>query len=411
LGGDNASLSEEEGDEKEEDELRKLLGPIMKVLENETLDDNDEGGSREGWADRVLAATFASAAVAAASADPEAEEANGSKASLVERDLIQTMVGQIRAALRRQSQDQKERSNAESTSLLWAEHAPRVALCRPETPPYGEPDVVLLRRRGDDHVKDSPARHPKSPHHPPDSPAAEPLLLLQVALHHMYWWNKAHQGIRFLEDMLHGSIGSIGSSSSSSSSSSSEEEVKEERTNTKRIRLSGPAILAVLTVETTESNQFKSGRLGAFLVTPQRTTTTTTAGAGDRDNNDDNFRVCVLSKFQTTPESIENATPPEERLLEMSRALGRVIQAACALPALDAAMTTKPIDFECLGPNCCRIGNKVSQLRTDGAMALRRVVLLTRLLCLRFSRSRSYDPMTVASTAPSAGRMCTFARA
>ena len=154
----------------------------------------------------------------------------------------------------------------------------------------------------------------------------------------MYWWNKAQQGIMFLEDMLH-------------NSSSNDEEKEEEDPPPppppppkNRIRLSGPAILAVLTVETTNSNEFKSGRLGTFLVTPQNVTTAAASAEEDhRDAND--FRVCLLSKFETAPESIENgATTPSERLLEMSRALGRVIEAAGALPALDvaaAATTTK----------------------------------------------------------------------
>lgn len=243
--------------------LRKHFAPLVSALEA-TGNDKDLNGTEE-----VLARSFPAGLVPA------------------EKDITKGLVSQMRSIV---------------TKLgLEVKHEPRILNARVETPPYGKPDIVLVRSDCNS--------------------GTDTVMLLEVGLNNVHWWSKVHQGVMYLGDMLN----------------------CEQK---KGIRFSGPALFAVLTIEPTESKEFNSGRLGVFLVTPK----TTPSAEGDVKD----FRVCLLSRFETSQETI-GASTPAERQVELSRVFGRLLRASCKLPALDAAS----IDFEYLGPNCSRIGDKV----------------------------------------------------
>lgn len=139
--------------------------------------------------------------------------------------------------------------------------------------------------------------------------AAHACLMVEVGFgdtHHARW-KKVHQ-LRQYEHML--------------------------RCGTNRVRLtSKPMLLSTLTIKRVgdDSFEFESGSLAVFLVTPKN------------EDGRHGSRVCLLTR--TTTESLQ----------VLSAALGQVLRAALALPLLDDDL----VDFEYLGPNACRIGDKV----------------------------------------------------
>jgi hypothetical protein len=251
---------------------------------------------------------------------------------------------------------------------LKAQHEPHFQNSRVEAPSYGKPDIVLVRREC-------------------SSSSAHTVMLLEVGLNNVHWWSKVHQGVMYLEDLLTCDQKKDG------------------------IQFSGPALFAVLTIEPTETKEFKAGRLGVFLVTPRT--------SPDEDGKTD-FRVCLLSRFETSQESIIASTPAE-RLTELSRVFGQLLRASCKVPALDAApIDAADMDFEYLGPNCSRIGDEVSYIRVCPHRRLRACRITGTYVLSRPSLShfpyffgcvamgRSYDPLTADSTSRSAVPMCTY---
>jgi hypothetical protein len=101
-------------------------------------------------------------------------------------------------------------------------------------------------------------------------------------------------------------------------------------------------ILTVLTISTREEGHCQSGdnwvfassRLGVFLCTRP------SAKHGS-------VRMSLLWRQESA------------NLLETSKAIGKTLRAACLLPDLLDAMDRQGYDFERLGPNCCRRGNRV----------------------------------------------------
>jgi hypothetical protein len=137
-----------------------------------------------------------------------------------------------------------------------------------------------------------------------DGVAGRALLLTEVGMTHAEWWRKAHQSYLSIMGML-----------------------QNDKNNKK---LTGPMLVAVLTVELSDGKLFQSGRLGVFLVTPR---------AKEKD-----FRLCLLTRTESGD------------LTGLSRAFGKVLRAACRLATLDADPTA---DYEYLGPSCCRVGKQV----------------------------------------------------
>lgn len=114
---------------------------------------------------------------------------------------------------------------------------------------------------------------------------------------------------------------------------------------TNRVRLkSRPMLLATLTINKggNDSFDFESGSMAVFLVTPK-----------DEDGRRGS-RVCLLTR--TTAETLD----------VLSAFLGQVLRAAVALPRLDDDLK----GFEYLGPNACRIGDKVCGLRRNVVILL-----------------------------------------
>jgi hypothetical protein len=145
-----------------------------------------------------------------------------------------------------------------------------------------------------------------------DRPTAQDAcLVLEVGLsvEHLAWWAKLHQSRQY-EAMLN--------------------------RGPNKVRVtSKPMILAALTIDRRKDDySFNSGRLGVFLVTNRRKA---------KSDASHESRVCLLTRIQS------------DDLNDLSAAFGLVLRAAICLPDL----TAESIDFEYLGPNCCRIDNQV----------------------------------------------------
>jgi hypothetical protein len=104
-----------------------------------------------------------------------------------------------------------------------------------------------------------------------------------------------------------------------------------------KVRVTSKAmLLAALTIDRRKDDySFNSGRLGVFLVTNRR--------KAKSDDTSHESRVCLLTRIQS------------DDLNDLSAAFGLVLRAAICLPDL----TAESVDFEYLGPNCCRIDNQV----------------------------------------------------
>jgi hypothetical protein len=127
------------------------------------------------------------------------------------------------------------------------------------------------------------------------------------------WWKKAHQNARYVKGLV-----DYG------------ENLKKE----KLCVFADPMLFAVVDLELDRSNVFASALLGVFLCWPA-----TTSKA---------YRVALL--WRTAPTSVD----------ELSAAFGRTVRAATLLPKLLHLITVSGIDrFKTLGPNCCRIKDKV----------------------------------------------------
>jgi hypothetical protein len=159
--------------------------------------------------------------------------------------------------------------------------------------------------------------------------------------------------------------------------------------NTVRFK-SKPMLLVTLTIQKSEDFRFVAGRLSVFLVTPK--------GNGDRHGS----RVCLLTR--------SNAT----KLDDLSDAFGQVLRAALAMPCL----APETVDFEYLGPDCCRMGDEVRrrehscfQPNASSELFAARTHSQGLYVCwggFPFpSWRRCYDRTTPASVRRSAVLMCT----
>jgi hypothetical protein len=119
-------------------------------------------------------------------------------------------------------------------------------------------------------------------------------------------------------------------------------------------------LFAVLTIDKNKDLKFKSAKLGVFLCIP--------AEATDLD-----FRMSLL--WHKECNSLE----------ELSKAFGRLVVAVRAMPKLNQ-IPPATIDYEYLGPNCCRVGNKVC---ADDSCAL----FCTQLLWLHISHHFSTNSL------------------
>jgi hypothetical protein len=147
--------------------------------------------------------------------------------------------------------------------------------------------------------------------------AADAVLLLEVGFSKPNndvndWWTKADQGVHNMECL---------------------ENAK------KKVFTKNSMMCAILTIDKEESNlDFKSAKLGIFLCQRVAANATTTPGL--------DFRMSLLwHKHCPTLE-------------ELSKDFGRLAQAACALPKLNTTISPT-CTYEYLGPNCCRVGDRV----------------------------------------------------
>jgi hypothetical protein len=143
------------------------------------------------------------------------------------------------------------------------------------------------------------------------------VLLLDVALDvDPDWWSKADQAVQFLQALLDPMNEASGA------------------------QFSGPALLAVLSIKTANGlgdASLQSAHLGVFLCVPA-------TGSGPCPD----FRMALVWREMFS--SLDNA----------SKGMGKALRAASALADIMANQGSMGFDmFQYLGPNCCRIENKV----------------------------------------------------
>lgn len=101
-----------------------------------------------------------------------------------------------------------------------------------------------------------------------------------------------------------------------------------------------PFLLVVITFSEPQHRGKKfvldAARIGVFLVSPR---------SDPSSSSGDNFRLSMLWRGQTSDVD------------SLSRNFGRTLRAAFLLPTWNAA----PMEYAYLGPNCCRVGSKVSR--------------------------------------------------
>ena len=200
------------------------------------------------------------------------------------------------------------------------------------------------------------------------------VLLLEVAwggADGELWWKKADQNAQYLELFQH------------------------PRNRDAESQFSGPLLFAVLTMDKEKAKlddpSRESAQLGVFLFAPRKPLSDADAKAGRLPG----YRAALL--WRDTFTTLEDA----------SKGMGKTLRGTVAL----ANMLTDPCHlvfkgFEFLGPNCCRIGDKV-RAESVSSCAYRTTlftkVLLTRILpflSCPSALSRSFAPTTVASGTP-----------
>ena len=141
------------------------------------------------------------------------------------------------------------------------------------------------------------------------SSSTAPVLLIEVGLQNEDWWKKVDQGITYVQALT---------------------KVDDEKRDT--ARFTEPMLFTVVTIAKT-NRESMSARLGVFLCTQRKP-----------ESPSDDFRVALLWRTET------------KDLQELSKAFGRMLRATCLLPKWK---DTACENYEYLGPNCCRIGDKV----------------------------------------------------
>jgi hypothetical protein len=144
------------------------------------------------------------------------------------------------------------------------------------------------------------------------SNSTAPVLLIEVGLHNEDWWKKVDQGITYVQALT---------------KVDDDDDEKEDKA-----RFTEPMLFTIFTIEK-KNRELMSARLGVFLCTRRKPTSPS-----------DDFRVALLWRTDT------------KDLHEMSKAFGRMMRATCLLPKWK---DTACENYEYLGPNCCRVGDKV----------------------------------------------------
>jgi hypothetical protein len=136
-----------------------------------------------------------------------------------------------------------------------------------------------------------------------------PALAVEVGRHNDEWWSKLDQGMEYVR--LLGSFRE-------------------------------PFLLVVLTFSEPQHRGktflLDTARIGVFLVTPR-----SDPSSSSSSSSGDNFRLSMLWRGQTSDVD------------SLSRDFGRALRAALLLPCWSAAS----MDYDYLGPNCCRVGSNV----------------------------------------------------
>ena len=141
------------------------------------------------------------------------------------------------------------------------------------------------------------------------SSSTAPVLLIEVGLQNEDWWKKVDQGITYVQALT-----------------------KVDGEKRDRAHFTEPMLFTVITIET-KNRELMSARLGVFLCTQRKP-----------ESPSDDFRVALLWRTET------------KDLQELSKAFGRMLRATCLLPKWK---DTACENYQYLGPNCCRIGDKV----------------------------------------------------
>jgi hypothetical protein len=150
-----------------------------------------------------------------------------------------------------------------------------------------------------------------------DSDSTAIVLLLEVALGKKpEWWLKADQNVSYLKNFL------------------------KDMNKDSKAKFTGPVLFAVLTMRTTnglDDVTFRSAHLGVFLCAPATVSTTCP-----------DFRMALIWRemFNSLPDA--------------SKGMGKTLRAASALARIMANQDSMGFQtFQYLGPNCCRIKDKV----------------------------------------------------
>jgi hypothetical protein len=144
------------------------------------------------------------------------------------------------------------------------------------------------------------------------SSSTAPVLLIEVGLQNEDWWKKVDQGIMYLQALT---------------KVDGNDDEKEDKA-----RFTKPMLFTVVTIDK-KNRELMSARLGVFLCTQR-----------NPESPSDDFRVALLWRTET------------KDLQELSKAFGRMLRATCLLPKWKDTVRE---NYEYLGPNCCRIGDKV----------------------------------------------------
>jgi hypothetical protein len=147
------------------------------------------------------------------------------------------------------------------------------------------------------------------------SSSTAPVLLIEVGLQNEDWWKKVDQGITYVQALTKVDDGD------------DDDDEKEDKA-----RFTEPMLFTVVTIDK-KNRELTSARLGVFLCTQR-----------NPESPSGNFRVALLWRTET------------KDLQELSKAFGRMLRATCLLPKWK---DTDCKNYEYLGPNCCRIGDKV----------------------------------------------------
>jgi hypothetical protein len=139
-----------------------------------------------------------------------------------------------------------------------------------------------------------------------------PVLLIMVGLQNEDWWKKVDQGITYIQALT--------------------KVVDDDDEKEEKARFTEPMLFTVVTIEK-KNQEMSSARLGVFLCTQR-----------NPKSPSDDFRVAFLWRTET------------KDLQDLSKAFGRMLRATCILPKWK---DTACENYEYLGPNCCRIGDRV----------------------------------------------------